>query len=409
MLSNGIMSDQLVLIGPDQARWAHSCVAKFMEQSEKIATQSAGPSGFWDDPDYAWVRPYNVRDGVLHIPVKGVLLHDFPYQLYSWATGYAYLEQALQRGLDDSAVKSIAFIINSPGGMVSGCFDFVDKMFSARGKKKMVAIVSEHAYSAAYAVASGCDEIVVAKTGGVGSIGVYTEHWDISKYMEELGFKHTFIQAGKFKTDANEYEPLTDEAKARIQARINHSYGVFVATVARNRGLAEAAVRATEALTYSADDAISVGLADRIGSFSDEQAVLAAEDMETDMTDEEVAALVATKEKAAHERGLKEGEAKGQADERARVSSILDSDDAKSFPVSAISAVVKAGFDADGAKTFLASMKGVVDTTGATGSFSDTMNKQKHPEVGAENGGKETAGSGDDIKKIMADFNAVNG
>src|SRR5688572_22257428 len=39
-------------------------------------------------------RPYVVRDGVLLIPVKGVLLHGFPYQLFDWATGYEYIWKA---------------------------------------------------------------------------------------------------------------------------------------------------------------------------------------------------------------------------------------------------------------------------------------------------------------------------
>jgi hypothetical protein len=48
-------------------------------------------------------RPYVVRDGVLRIPVKGVLLHDFPFAFGSWATGYTYIARALDRGLPTAA------------------------------------------------------------------------------------------------------------------------------------------------------------------------------------------------------------------------------------------------------------------------------------------------------------------
>ena len=72
---------------------------------------------FWDeDVWYAYYRPYTVENGVLNIPVAGVLLNNFPYQLGRWATGYAYIEAAVQRGLDDPEVMGILFVEDSPGG-----------------------------------------------------------------------------------------------------------------------------------------------------------------------------------------------------------------------------------------------------------------------------------------------------
>jgi hypothetical protein len=47
------------------------------------------------------LRPYIVQNGILLIPVKGVLLHDFPYQLFDYATGYEYIGKAFERGLGD--------------------------------------------------------------------------------------------------------------------------------------------------------------------------------------------------------------------------------------------------------------------------------------------------------------------
>src|SRR5690606_35412971 len=104
---------------------------------------------------------------------------------------------------------------------------------------------------------------------GVGSIGVVTSHVDMSKMMDDIGYKITFIHAGKHKVDGNSYESLKPEVKERIQARINELYDVFVATVARNRGLDEQAVRDTEALTFSPSEAMSKGLADSVGPLDD--------------------------------------------------------------------------------------------------------------------------------------------
>src|SRR5574343_323197 len=82
--------------------------------------------------------------------------------------------------------------------------------------------------------------------------------------MDDAGVKITFIYAGDHKVDGNPYEPLPEDVKNRMQARIDGLYDIFVSTVARNLGIAEEAVRATEALTYSAEEAVSIGFAHEI-------------------------------------------------------------------------------------------------------------------------------------------------
>lgn len=112
-------------------------VAAQMGSPEFKAEMASVDENWWGEPGSfrSMLRPYVVKDGVLMIPVKGVLLHDFPYAFGSWATGYAYIQKAFERGLEDGSVRGIALIIDSPGGEVAGNFDLVDKMFAARGTK----------------------------------------------------------------------------------------------------------------------------------------------------------------------------------------------------------------------------------------------------------------------------------
>ncbi|MBX4899492.1 S49 family peptidase [Rhizobium bangladeshense] len=226
---------------------------------------------FWPAPD-TWLaayRPYTVKNEILMIPVKGVLLFGVGYAIGDYATGYVYISKALERGLADPQVKGIAFIIDSPGGHVAGNFDLADKIFAARGKKPIHAFAAENAYSAAYSIASACKTVTVARTGGVGSIGVVTVHLDVSKAIDGAGLKVTLIHYGKHKVDGNAYESLSAGAKARIQARIDGLGELFVSTVARNRAMDAQAVRDTEALTFGAEEAVSLGLADRVGVLDD--------------------------------------------------------------------------------------------------------------------------------------------
>lgn len=292
-------------------------------QAELAAAQGEGDD-FWTELG-VWgskrLRPYVIRDGVLLVPVKGVLLNGFPYQYGDWATGYEYIWKCLDRGIEDSEVKGIAFVIDSPGGMVAGNFDLVDHIFEARGTKPMRSFAAESAYSAAYSIASAADRLIVARTGGVGSIGVVTSHVDISKAIAEYGYKITFIFAGKHKVDGNPYEALPDDVKARIQERIDELYGVFVDTVARNRNLDAAAVRATEALTFTATQAIENHLADAVGALDAALAEFAADILTTDEGTETMTTLTVASVKADHPEIaaalIAEGNKQGAADAKA--------------------------------------------------------------------------------------------
>ncbi|WP_322062309.1 S49 family peptidase [Paraburkholderia sp. J63] len=142
----------------------------------------------------------------------------------------------------------------------------MDAIHAARAIKPIHAILAECAYSAAYAIASACDSITVPRTGGTGSIGVVVAHVDFSKALTSAGITVTLITYGEHKADGNDVQPLGDAARARMQADVNTVGELFVATVARNRNLPPARVRATPALTYLGAAGVDAGLADAVMS-----------------------------------------------------------------------------------------------------------------------------------------------
>ena len=282
---------QPALVSHEMREWFESCVLQLNQHPDapKMAVDVAqADDGFWPSTDdwRAVYRPYVVVEGVLQIPVKGVLLHGFSFAVGGFATGYIYIRRALERGIDDPNVRGIALICDSPGGHVAGNFELVDAIYAARGVKPIQAFAHESAYSAAYSIASAAQKITVSRTGGVGSIGVVAAHLDVSGAMDQAGMKITFIFAGKHKVDGNAYEALPDDVKARIQTRIDEMYAVFVQAVARNRSMDEDKVRGTEALCFSASEAVSNGLADAIGPLEDAVAAFAADLSTTDEDDE---------------------------------------------------------------------------------------------------------------------------
>ena len=365
-------ASQPALVAPEMAETFESCLMSGLTAQQQFEARSAsGPQldmvdDFWfADGDWrAAYRPYVVVDGILQIPVKGVLLHDFNYT-FGWVTGYNYIWRAFQRGMDDGNVKGIALVCDSPGGHVAGNFDLVDKMFALRGKKPVRGFAAEHAYSAAYSIISVSDTVNVARTGGVGSIGVVTGHLDVSQAMEKAGYKFTFIAVSDGKTDGNPYQPLPQAVYDRIKARIAGLYSVFVATVARNRGMDEQAVRDLHSYTFTASEALSNGLADSIGAFDDALAEFAA-DVSSEGNDEmttttETSAATQAAISAARAEGVTEGTAAGHATglaegavaEKARITAILGCDNAKTRPAAALAAAMDTDMTADQASAFL--------------------------------------------------------
>ena len=99
------------------------------------------------------------------------------------------------------------------------------------------------AASAAYWIASACDELVVTPSGSVGSIGVLAVHTDRSAANEEEGIKPTYVAYGKYKAEFNPDNPLSDEALAELQSQVDEAGETFVKAVAKQRGCSQTKVR----------------------------------------------------------------------------------------------------------------------------------------------------------------------
>lgn len=210
---------------------------------------------------------YDVLEGIAIIPVYGTLVQKLgTLRPYSGMTGYDGIRRVFLTAVNDPEVKGICLDIDSPGGEVAGCFDLVDLIYAERGKKPIHAILSENAFSAAYAIASAADKIYVPRTGGVGSVGVIVIHCDWSQRIKDDGLKVSIITYGNRKAESNPYVALSDEAKAAIQHDVDEMGRLFVSTVSRNRGLSETVIRNTQAACYLAAEGVHMGLADVVAS-----------------------------------------------------------------------------------------------------------------------------------------------
>lgn len=189
----------------------------------------------------------------------------------SGLTSYEGIAAQLRDAENDPEVDNVILDIDTPGGEATGMYALAEQVRRLRETKNVVAVVNDVAASAGYGIASAADEIVVTPTSMVGSVGVVLLHVDRSGELAEAGLKPTLIFAGAHKVDGHPFGPLPAAVRSDLQKEVLVFYDRFVATVVAGRGdrLSDADVRATEARTYLGEEAISLGLADRVGTIDD--------------------------------------------------------------------------------------------------------------------------------------------
>lgn len=213
-----------------------------------------------------------VPNGIAVIPMHGVIAPRM--NLLSDISGGATFEEATLQLREAVAAPTVGTIVldwDSPGGSVAGATEFAREVLRARAIKPVISHANFQMCSAAYWGGACATQVVAAPSAYVGSIGVYMIHEDLSKALDLMGVKLTYISAGKYKVDGNETEPLSDTARARMQSIIDAAYDHFTNDVALGRGITQAAVRTSygEGAVLTADEALAAGLVDKIETLED--------------------------------------------------------------------------------------------------------------------------------------------
>jgi signal peptide peptidase SppA len=204
------------------------------------------------------------------VPILGAITQRSSLMSYFFGgTSIDSLRAALNEAIGDPQTTAVVLDFNSPGGDVAGITELAEEIRALRGAgKPIVGVANTMAASAAYWLISQCDEVIVTPSGVVGSIGVYAIHQDFSRAYEEAGITNTIIKAGPKKIAANEFEPLTDDAKSSMQERVDAYYSMFLADVAKGRRVPTSQVASAygQGDIVLARDALAAGMVDRIAT-----------------------------------------------------------------------------------------------------------------------------------------------
>ena len=217
------------------------------------------------------LQPVKAADGseVAVIPLRGTITPrgSLFSLVFGGGGGLQMFRQQFRMAMADGNVSAIVLDIDSPGGVIDMVPETAAEILNARGNGKPIhAVANTTCASAAYWIAASADSVIATPSAQVGSIGVFVTHEDISRMVAAMGVEVSLVSAGKYKTEGNQFEPLSKAAQANLQSKVDGLYGIFTAQVAQGRGVSQAAVQAGygQGRCLLANQALSAGLIDRI-------------------------------------------------------------------------------------------------------------------------------------------------
>lgn len=204
------------------------------------------------------------RGSIAVVPVIGpIVRYGGMFTDVSGGTSVDSLARDFASVLGNPDVEAILLEIDSPGGEASGIAEFADMIYAARTQKPVWAYVSDLGASAGYWIASAAEQVVIAETAALGSIGV------VAGVRDPNAEKPKQIEFVSSMSPNKRPDPTSDAGRAQWQTLVDALGEIFVGAVARNRGVSTDTVLEDygQGGLLVGSHAVAAGLADRLGSF----------------------------------------------------------------------------------------------------------------------------------------------
>lgn len=206
------------------------------------------------------------RDGVAILYVDGPLFKHANFMTkFSGATSYQVLRRDLQAALDNPNIHSIMMVIDSPGGEANGCDELAAAIYDARAQKPITAFVSGMAASGGFWLASAATKIVISEAAMLGSIGVVLGIPDRKAADEKRGIRtFEFVSS---QSPGKRPDPGSESGKTQIQTMVDDLAEVFIAAVAKHRGVSveDVVTKFGAGGMKIGAKAVAAGMADEVG------------------------------------------------------------------------------------------------------------------------------------------------
>lgn len=214
-----------------------------------------------EQPDEA--QSMEIRGSVAVIHVTGpIIRYASMFSRISGVCSVDGITNDLALAEENPAVRSVILNFDTPGGQATGINELANRLFAARTTGKPVtAYVGGQCASAGYWPASACAEVVIDATAMVGCIGVVFR-------LQKPGADQGIIEIVSDRSPKKRPDITSADGQAQIRSWANDLCDVFIASVARFRGVSEETVEKDfgGGDVLIGEKAVSAGLADRLGS-----------------------------------------------------------------------------------------------------------------------------------------------
>ena len=180
--------------------------------------------------------------------------------------------QLIRRARLDRSVKAIVLRVNSGGGSALASENIWRELQMAKADNKPVVVsFGDVAASGGYYIACGADSIFASPNTITGSIGVFGVIPNMESFFKnKLGITFDGVKTAPYADAGAVYRPLNEAEQKMIQASIERTYLQFKQRVAQGRKKGINYIDSiAQGRVWSGQDALQLGLVDRIGNLQD--------------------------------------------------------------------------------------------------------------------------------------------
>lgn len=186
--------------------------------------------------------------------------------------GGDYYVKIIRRARLDAAVKAIVMRVNSGGGSALASENIWRELHMAKSEGKPVVVsFGDVAASGGYYISCGADSIFASPNTITGSIGVFGIVPNMGGFFKnKLGITFDGVKTAPYADAGAIYRPMNEMEKQQAQNGVERIYLQFKQRVAEGRKKDISYIDSiAQGRVWSGEDAISLGLVDRVGNLQD--------------------------------------------------------------------------------------------------------------------------------------------
>jgi signal peptide peptidase SppA len=159
--------------------------------------------------------------------------------------------------------------ISSPGGSALDFEKLYDKLMDLRKKNiTIIGIIDDVCASGGYMLACACNKIYSTQNANIGSIGVYTTHFNAKGLGEKIGIEEIKFKTSNAKGGLSVFGEITEDEKQNVNDMIDYTFTNFKNIVIKGRPNIDIDAVSNAKVWYG-EDAYKMKLVDEIISYNE--------------------------------------------------------------------------------------------------------------------------------------------